>query len=311
VTVSDAKATYVSSASVNLTATDAGSGVAGTYYRLDGAAQVAGTTIATSAIGSHTIEFWSVDVAGNTETHKTAAFAISAPPAPVDATAPVTVSDAKATYVSSASVKLTATDAGSGVAGTYFRLDGGAQTAGTTIATSAIGSHTIEFWSVDVAGNTEAHKSASFAITAPPVPNPDPSGVDTSTLTIRANDDSVRLGRGISLSGSLAPSVGGDQVAVYVRLPRSTQWVLASSVLTQVRTYSGSDSDERDSRYATAYDLDDDDDRVEAPSTAPSVSNWSVRYVPRARGTYYFQVRFAGDTDSSAATSRNVRVYVR
>ena len=51
-------------------------------------------------------------MAGNIETpHKTAAFTITAP-VPVDTTAPVTTSDAKATYVSSAAIKLTATDAG-------------------------------------------------------------------------------------------------------------------------------------------------------------------------------------------------------
>ncbi|MCG2808257.1 MAG: hypothetical protein L6413_08360, partial [Coriobacteriia bacterium] len=126
VTTSNAVATYVSSASITLAATDAGSGVANTYYRLDSGAQVTGRTINVSTLGSHTIEFWSVDVAGNTETHKTASFTITAP-VPVDTTAPVTTSNSVATYVSSASITLAATDAGSGVANTYYRLDSGAQ----------------------------------------------------------------------------------------------------------------------------------------------------------------------------------------
>ncbi|MHB8706938.1 MAG: hypothetical protein ACYC77_10540, partial [Coriobacteriia bacterium] len=46
----------------------------------------------------------------------------------LDTTAPVTTSDAKTTYVSSATVKFTATDVGSGVAATYYKLDGAAQT---------------------------------------------------------------------------------------------------------------------------------------------------------------------------------------
>jgi len=166
VTTSDAKATYVSTATIKLTATDAGTGVAATYYKLDGAAQVAGTSISSSVLGAHTLEFWSVDVAGNIETpHKTAAFTITAPP---DITAPVTTSDAKATYVSSATIKLTATDAGTGVAATYYRLDSGAQLAGTTVTVSTLGAHTLQFWSVDVAGNIELYKTAAFTITAPP-----------------------------------------------------------------------------------------------------------------------------------------------
>ena len=222
VTVSDAKATYVSSATIKLTATDAGSGVASTYYKLDGAAQTAGTTIAVNTVGAHTIEFWSVDVAGNIETHKTASFTVTAP-VPVDATAPVTVSDAKATYVSSATIKLTATDAGSGVASTYYKLDGAAQTAGTTIAVNTVGAHTIEFWSVDVAGNIETHKTASFTVTAP-VP-PTASTTTTTTITIGSKYATVRRLTPIALSGALTPGSDDLPVSLYVMKPGTTTWV--------------------------------------------------------------------------------------
>jgi len=168
VTVSDAASTYVSSGTIKLTATDAGSGVAATYYKLDGGAQVAGTSVTVSALGAHTLEYWSVDKAGNTEAHKTASFTITAPVV-LDTTAPVTVSDALTTYVSNATIRLTATDAGSGVAATYYVLDGGLPVAGTTVSVSAAGAHTLQFWSVDVAGNTELRKSAAFTVTTPVV----------------------------------------------------------------------------------------------------------------------------------------------
>ena len=102
------------------------------------------------------------------------------PVAPVlDTTAPVTVSDAKATYVTSAAIKLTASDAGSGVAGTYYILDGGAQVTGMSVSVTTVGAHTLAFWSVDVAGNTELRKTAAFTVTAPvPVPT-------TSLYTVR------------------------------------------------------------------------------------------------------------------------------
>jgi len=171
-TTSNAKATYVSSATIKLTATDAGSGVAATYYKLDGAAQVAGTTIATSAIGSHTIEFWSVDVAGNTETpHKNASFTITAPVP--DTTAPTTASDALAKYYYSAAIHLTATDndGGSGVAHTYYILDSAAQAEGTTVNVSTAGAHTVEYWSVDASANVESpRRNASFEVTIPATP---------------------------------------------------------------------------------------------------------------------------------------------
>jgi hypothetical protein len=185
VTTSDAKASYVSSALIKLAATDAGSGVAATYYALDGAAQVAGTSVSVTAPGTHSLAFWSVDVAGNVEARKTVSFTITVP-APVDATAPVTTSDATASYVSSALIKLAATDAGSGVAATYYALDGAAQVAGTSVSVTAPGTHSLAFWSVDVAGNVEARKTVSFTITVPapdptPVPDPTPSPEPTPT----------------------------------------------------------------------------------------------------------------------------------
>jgi len=285
VTTSNAAATYVSSAAITLTATDAGSGVANTYYRLDGGSQMTGRTINVTAIGSHTIEFWSVDVAGNVETHKNVSFTITAP-VPVDATAPVTTSNAAATYVSSAAITLTATDAGSGVANTYYRLDGGSQMTGRTINVTAIGSHTIEFWSVDVAGNVETHKNVSFTITAS-------TATDDSTLSISASQRAYRY-RTFSLYGQLTPASGDESVKLYVMKPGSTSWTLVSTLDTYVRDYDRDDDDD---------EMDDDDDVTSA--------SWLARYRPTSRGTYRFQVRFAGDADSGSTVSRIISVYVR
>jgi hypothetical protein len=91
-----------------------------------------------------------------------------------DTTAPITTSDAKATYVGSASIKLNATDGvdGSGVTHTYYILDAGTQAEGTTVNTSIVGTHTLEFWSVDASNNVETpHHTVGFEVTsAPPVP---------------------------------------------------------------------------------------------------------------------------------------------
>jgi len=194
-TSSDATTTYVGSATITLSATDAGgSGVANTYYVLDGGLQTTGTRITVTSIGGHTLEYWSVDGAGNVELHKLAAFVVAAVP---DTTAPVTTSNALTAYTGSATIALSATDAGgSGVAHTYYRLDTGAQTEGTQIAVSTAGTHTVEFWSVDGAGNAETpHKTATFTIialpdTAAPVTTSDAlaSYVGTATITLVATD---------------------------------------------------------------------------------------------------------------------------
>lgn len=84
----------------------------------------------------------------------------------VDSTAPTTISDTVESYAGQATIHLIASDnvGGSGVVHTYYRLDGAAQVAGTTVLVSTAGSHTLEFWSEDVAGNVETHHFASFTV---------------------------------------------------------------------------------------------------------------------------------------------------
>ena len=105
------------------------------------------------------------------------------PVAPViDVTAPTTVSNAQPSYASVATITLTPTDdaAGSGVAATYYALDGGAQLTGTQVLVSAPGAHSLAFWSGDTAGNVEAQKTATFTV-----------GVATPTSVSLATSSSV------------------------------------------------------------------------------------------------------------------------
>jgi hypothetical protein len=68
---------YVSPVKVTLTATDSGSGIAHTYYKVDSAAQVTySAPFTVSATGAHTVTFHSVDVAGNVEATNTVTFTI-------------------------------------------------------------------------------------------------------------------------------------------------------------------------------------------------------------------------------------------
>lgn len=104
-----------------------------------------------------------------TYTFEGAAFylAYSAAPPTGDVTAPTTTSNVLPLYRGPATILLSAADnaGGSGVAATYYTLDGFGPVAGTSISASGFGPHTIEFWSVDVAGNEETpHNIATFDI---------------------------------------------------------------------------------------------------------------------------------------------------
>lgn len=130
-----------------------------------------GTTIALTNGVTYTIFGAGLDGIGN-QIGTSMQVTPVAPPAVPDVTAPTTISDVKAAYAGPAVIKLTATDnaGGSGVAHTYYILDGGTQAEGTTISTSVIGTHTIEFWSVDASSNAEAHTTAGFTVSAAPAP---------------------------------------------------------------------------------------------------------------------------------------------
>jgi len=148
---------------------------------------------------------------------------VAAPPA--DVTAPNTTSDARPTYTGSATIRLTATDepGGSGVAHTYYKLDGGDRTEGAGIAVAAVGPHGLEFWSVDGAGNEETpHKTAAFSVAAP--------GPVSTSITIKTSAATTYVGRTPILSGAVTPSsMIGVNIVVYVMKPGKTYWTYSSN----------------------------------------------------------------------------------
>lgn len=82
----------------------------------------------------------------------------------IDTTPPLTTSNAQATYTGSASILLTPSDVHSGVAATYYRLDGSAETSATSVACSTYGEHTLTYWSVDGVGNVEPTHTETFSV---------------------------------------------------------------------------------------------------------------------------------------------------
>ena len=163
---------------VTLTATDnaKGSGVKSITYALDGGAPTtvdAASTMVTIAApadhandGKHTLSFYATDKAANQETAQSVTVKI-------DTTSPTTTATGLQASASapwqktSPKITLSATDnsGGSGVAHTYFTVDGGTQqTYAVPFYLLYDGAHTVRYWSVDKAGNTESAHSGYVKI---------------------------------------------------------------------------------------------------------------------------------------------------
>jgi hypothetical protein len=163
VSTDDAPTGWVSgTVNVHLGATDSASGVAHTHYSTDGSAPSIEATgaIVITAEGTTTVLYRSTDAIGNVEATKTATVRI-------DNTAPVSSSDATSTYADVATITVQPTDiGGSGVANTYTRVDQGTWTTGTVAVASTLGTHTVDFYSIDNVSHRETTRTVSFLIVA-------------------------------------------------------------------------------------------------------------------------------------------------
>jgi large repetitive protein len=128
------------------------------------------------------------DKAGNT------ANALS-PAVKIDRTAPnTTVTAPPAWNNSDLTLSLNADDALSGVKTTFYKLNGSAEQAGSSVAINSEGVHTLQFWSVDNAGNVEAARTAQVKIdkSAPTIshtqsPAANGNGWNNSSVTVTFN----------------------------------------------------------------------------------------------------------------------------
>ncbi|MEU8165100.1 plastocyanin/azurin family copper-binding protein [Micromonospora sp. NPDC049004] len=169
----DGDGNYVGTATATLTATDAGSGVATIEYALDDAAFTAYTNpVVVTAVGMHMLHFRATDVAGNTSAEQMSHFTVVAPPEeddtpPTVAAAVTGERNADGAYVGAATVTVTATDAGSGVASVEYALDTGGWTAyAGPVTVRTPGAHTLRYRATDTAGNAAAEQSSTFTVVA-------------------------------------------------------------------------------------------------------------------------------------------------
>ncbi|MFJ5776310.1 OmpL47-type beta-barrel domain-containing protein [Streptomyces sp. NPDC093094] len=203
---------YVGSATVTLSAADAGSGVERIEYALGdaGAWQPYTTPVVVDQVGAHKVRYRALDKAGNMAAEKTAEFTVAAPPTN-DTTPPQTSAavsgeqNAQGEYVSMATVTVTASDTGSGVNTIEYALgDAGAwQPYTAPVMVHETGARKVRFRATDKAGNAAAEKSVTFTVVAPPAEDTAPpvtgvgvegtrnsSGayIDRATVTVTATD---------------------------------------------------------------------------------------------------------------------------
>jgi hypothetical protein len=172
---------YNQSVNVTLAASDPDGAwdVASTAYSVDGgAAQTYTAPFALSSDGSHQLAFWSTDKAGNAEAKNTATIKIDQV-APTTSATLAPPANGAGWITSAATVTLTASDQGngSGVAATYYALDGAACAPGALagcasyagpISIATDGAHILTFFSQDNAGNFDTAQHLSLQIDATP-----------------------------------------------------------------------------------------------------------------------------------------------
>lgn len=118
--------------------------------------------------GINTISYYSVDKAGNVEQPQSSEIKI-------DYVAPETSHSLTGNlgengwYTSDVTVSLAAEDETSGISATFYSVDGGDFQEGNSLIITVPGEHTVEYYSVDNARNTETTKTASVKINTPPV----------------------------------------------------------------------------------------------------------------------------------------------
>jgi uncharacterized cupredoxin-like copper-binding protein len=272
----DADGNYVGGATVTVTASDAGSGIASVEYEIDDTGfQPYTSPVTVSAPGDHAVQYRATDAAGNASETGSVPFRVveggGEDTTPPTVTAEVSgEQDADGNYVDSATVTLSATDDGSGVASVEYSLDGAAFAPYTApVVVNAPGAHMLHHRATDVAGNVSPEGMADFTVveqdtTAPTVSgqvtgqqDADGNYVGSAVVTVTAADDDSGV-------ASTEYSVDGGAFAPYTA-PVQVDTPGAHTVAFRSTDVAGNVSEEGSVTFTVVEAPDED-------TTPPSVS---------------------------------------
>ena len=162
--------------------------------------QTTGTLVLSSAgQGCHTANARAWDNAG------TSSGLLTYGPICYDTIAPVTIAalsgkTSGGVFTSGATVTLTATDSGSGVAGSFYSFDGvNFATYTAPFAVTSPGSYTLHYYSTDIAGNTETAHIATFTVG---------SNAATTVTTVSSSMNPSTFGSGVTFTARVSASTG-------------------------------------------------------------------------------------------------------
>jgi hypothetical protein len=193
----DAPGGWSRSRTIDVSGTDATSGVASVEYKLDsGSTQTgpSGTTATFAGDGTHTLAHRVIDAAGQASPWVTSTLKIDTVP-PVDTTPALPTAWQSAALVQA----LTGSDAGSGLDHLEWDLDGGAAQPGP-VKVDADGTHVVRTRAVDVAGNVSAWRATTVKVDVRPPENTSPAAggawrTSPYAVTVTADDGA---GSGVS-----------------------------------------------------------------------------------------------------------------
>lgn len=173
---------------ITLNATDSLSDIENMYYNINSAGWVSySSDITIDVNGTHTVEYRSEDVAGNSESVKTLVVMIDK-----------SVPDTSCTGYSGGWVRfdvslvLTPTDDFLSDMLTHYTINSGSVQTGNNVTIDVEGENSFEYWTTDEAGNEETHKTLQVQLDkSAPVTTDDHTGndiIDNVTITLTAVD---------------------------------------------------------------------------------------------------------------------------
>lgn len=198
---------YTGAVTVTISSSDATSGIAHTYYSLDGSGYTAYSSplaVAATARGPHTVYYYSIDNAGNYSSVKSASFTISSV-----TTTTLTSSLNPSIFGEAVTFKATVTSNPSGAPTGTVNFVHGSTLLGSASVTNGVASITVSYLSVGTAvinasyvGNTSYLSSNSNALSQVVTKA-------TSTTAITSSLNPAQYGKAVTFKATVTPSHGG------------------------------------------------------------------------------------------------------